>query len=316
MRDSVQALRLAHPSMLPSTLCCLLLCFLFLILFLLAALTDDMPRFLNSITPNGVPYKRRRRVYVRRAEFPQLFPTALSYFLDALQLRYAVCGQKSKIMKSWTTALARGCKCLLFHVLELLSVFRNPVLRGTARTCAGVQLRTYVSQWGACMCGTLPRLSDKLGVTLPLFLTRLRTSRTRAASTGPEDSRKQAPRVQLAEEVEDLAPAVSRLCINTAPVARRIGEAERTWRRDVPVPPRSRRTAKDSVRRHHRPLQFSRVEVRRVPSSPHHGVWQVDDARSRSRGSQTRARFPPPRSVTAFDASPIHVWPNDSRGTR
>ncbi|KAJ7864010.1 hypothetical protein B0H14DRAFT_3862702 [Mycena olivaceomarginata] len=66
----------------------------------------------------------------------------------------------------------------------------------------------------------------------------------------------------------------------------------------------------------------SRVEVRLVLSSPHHGYWQAqgepatrNNPRAWPRGSHARST-PPPRSAAALDASPVHGWPKDARGTR
>ncbi|KAJ7359940.1 hypothetical protein DFH08DRAFT_1039277 [Mycena albidolilacea] len=70
------------------------------------------------------------------------------------------------------------------------------------------------------------------------------------------------------------------------------------------------------------PYQFSRVEVRLVLSSPHHGYWQ----RKLSLPHEQPARLvpwipcarstPPPRSTAALDTSPVQGWPNDAHGTR
>ncbi|KAJ7336162.1 hypothetical protein DFH08DRAFT_965063 [Mycena albidolilacea] len=67
------------------------------------------------------------------------------------------------------------------------------------------------------------------------------------------------------------------------------------------------------------PYQSSRVEVRQVLPSPHHGCWQrkvrLHHEPARLGGSHTRARLPSCPSA-ALDASPVQGWPNDARGTR
>ncbi|KAJ7819641.1 hypothetical protein B0H14DRAFT_3876582 [Mycena olivaceomarginata] len=64
-----------------------------------------------------------------------------------------------------------------------------------------------------------------------------------------------------------------------------------------------------------------RVEVRLVLSSPHHGYWQRRSRLLRKQPARLapwiHARSTPsPRSAAALDASPVHSWPKDARGTR
>jgi hypothetical protein len=66
------------------------------------------------------------------------------------------------------------------------------------------------------------------------------------------------------------------------------------------------------------PCQSSRVEVRLVLSSPHHGYWQRKVSLHHEQPTRLvpyACLTPPPHSVAALDASPVHGWPNDARGT-